>query len=57
MIVYDSGEWDVINLMTIIGVLEMNYTINELIILHMCFKKWNVVQYVQSMLFFKCPFT
>jgi hypothetical protein len=57
MIVYDSGEWNVINLMTIIGVLEMNYTINELIILHMCFKKWNVVQYVQSMLFFKCPFT
>jgi hypothetical protein len=29
MIVYDGGKWNVINTMTIIEVLEMNYTINK----------------------------
>ncbi len=46
-LVYDGNEWNVINLMTIIRVLKVNYTINGLIILHICFKKINVVQYVE----------
>jgi hypothetical protein len=29
MIVYDGNKWNVINLMTIIGVLETNYIISE----------------------------
>ncbi len=33
----DNDEWNVINLMIFIGMLEMNYMINGLIILHMYF--------------------
>jgi hypothetical protein len=43
----DNDKWNVINLMIFIGMLKINYMINGLIILHMYFKKWNVVQYVE----------
>jgi len=39
MIMCDNDEWNVINLMIFIGMLEINYMINGLIILHMYFKK------------------
>ncbi len=39
MIVCDKDKWNVVNQMTIIGMLEMNYMINGLILLQMCFKK------------------
>jgi len=35
--------------MTIIGMLKMNYMIIGLMSLDMCFKRWNVVQYVESL--------
>jgi hypothetical protein len=45
---YDNNKWNIFNLMTIIGMLEMNYTINELIIFHMCFKNEIMVVTIQQ---------
>jgi hypothetical protein len=44
----DNNESNVINLMIFIGMLKMNYMVSGLIILHMYFRKWNVVQYVEQ---------
>jgi hypothetical protein len=47
MIVCDENEWNICNPMIIIGMLKINYMINGLIVLQTCFKKTNVVLYVE----------
>jgi len=46
MIKFDCGKCNIINLMIVVGMLEMNYMINRLIIQQMCLKTWYVVQFV-----------
>jgi hypothetical protein len=47
MIMCDENEWNIFNPMIIIGMLEMNYMVNGLMFLQTCFKKQNVVLYVE----------
>jgi hypothetical protein len=46
MIMFDCNKCNVINLMIIVGMLEMNYMINGLVIRQMCLKTWYVAQFV-----------
>jgi hypothetical protein len=46
MIGFNCIECNIINLMITIGMLEMNYMINGLVIQQMCLKTRYVVQYV-----------
>jgi hypothetical protein len=47
MIMYGYNECNIINLMLEVGMLNMNYMTNVLTLPQMCFKWWNVVQYVE----------
>ncbi len=47
MIKYVYDECNIINHMIDVGMVDMNYIINGWMFLQMCFKRWNVVQYVE----------
>jgi hypothetical protein len=46
IIKFNCNKCNVINLMIVVGMLEMNYMINGLVIQQMCLKTWYVVQFV-----------
>jgi hypothetical protein len=47
LIMYGYNQCNIINLMLKVGIFDMNYMINGLTLLQMCFGWWNVVQYVE----------